>query len=126
MVPVPATCFTSTRPAFGSSTHSCPWFGEATTPLIRNSASSIEFFDRFRTLNVRSNDQLDALVEQARRVVGGVEAQTLRDNDGLRRHVATHLSQVQSVLDGMMVDRPRRRIVRSNPPANGEAHATED
>lgn len=33
-----------------------------------------EFFGRFRNLNIRSNDQLDELVAQARRVVRGVSA----------------------------------------------------
>ena len=42
----------------------------------------------------------------------GVEPQTLRDNAGLRQHVATELSRVQSVLDGLLVDRPRRNILR--------------
>ncbi len=72
-----------------------------------------EFFDRFRSLNVRSCDQLDSLVSQCRQVVDGVEPQELRDNGGLRQEVATQLSGVQSVLDGLLVDRPRRRIIRS-------------
>lgn len=71
-----------------------------------------EFFDRFRHLNVRSNEQLDQLVEQAQRIVRGVQPQQLRDNQSLRQHVATQLSGVQSVLDGLLVDRPRRNILR--------------
>ena len=42
-----------------------------------------EFFERFRLLNVRSNDQLDALVAQAQQAVRGVAAQDLRDGGGL-------------------------------------------
>ena len=71
-----------------------------------------EFFQRFRDLNVRSNAQLDQLVADAQRVVRGVEPQSLRDNAGLRQHVATEMSRVQSVLDGLLVDRPRRAILR--------------
>jgi hypothetical protein len=99
---------------------------EGERKVFRDSAISnlTDFFGRFQELNVRSNAQLDELVEQAKRVVSGVEPQELRDNDGLRRHVATQLSQVQSVLDGMMVDQPRRRIIRSTPSANGANHAT--
>jgi hypothetical protein len=82
-----------------------------------------EFFQRFRELSVGSNEQLDTLVEQARRVVRGVEPQALRDNQDLRQHVATELSRVQSVLDGLLVDQPRRRIVRAHAPANGGSHA---
>ncbi len=81
---------------------------------FRNSAveNLTEFFGRFRELNVRSNDQLDPLVGQAQRVIRGVAPQDLRDNAGLRKHVATEMSRVQSVLDGLLVDRPRRNILR--------------
>ena len=72
-----------------------------------------EFFERFGSLNVRSNEQLDALVSQCRRIVEGVQPQELRDSGGLRQQVATQLSGVQSVLDGLLVDRPRRRVIRS-------------
>ena len=72
-----------------------------------------EFFERFRTLNVRSNAQLDQLVDQCQRIIQGVEPQQLRDNQSLRRHVATNLSTVESVLDGLLMDRPRRRILRT-------------
>lgn len=71
-----------------------------------------EFFERFRHLNIRSDEQLDDLVAQAQRVVRGVEPQQLRDNQALRQQVATQLSGVQSVLDGLLVDRPRRNILR--------------
>jgi hypothetical protein len=72
-----------------------------------------EFFDRFRHLNVRSSEQLDDLVAQAQRIVRGVQPQQLRDDQPLRQRIATQLSGVQSVIDGMLVDRPRRRILRS-------------
>ena len=71
-----------------------------------------EFFGRFRALNVRSNEQLDDLVADAQRVIRGVDAQELRDNAGLRQHVAAEMSRVESVLDGLLVDRPRRNILR--------------
>jgi hypothetical protein len=71
------------------------------------------FFDRFRSLNVRSNEQLDSLVSQCQQTVQGIEPQSLRDDGSLRQQVATQLSGVQSILDGLLVDRPRRRILRS-------------
>ena len=70
------------------------------------------FFQRFRDLNIGSNEQLDELVEQAQGIVRSVQPQQLRDNGTLRQHVATQLSGVQSVLDGLLVDRPRRNIIR--------------
>ena len=70
------------------------------------------FFDRFRALNVRSNEQLDDLVSRAQRVLGGVEPQQLRDSGTLRQQIATQLAGVQSSLDGLLMDRPRRNIQR--------------
>jgi hypothetical protein len=82
--------------------------------IFRDSAveNLTDFFTRFRQLNVRSNEQLDQLVAQAQRTIRGIEPQALRDNAGLRQHVATEMSRVQSVLDGLLVDRPRRNILR--------------
>ena len=71
-----------------------------------------EFFERFRSLNVRSNEQLDDLVQRAQNVLQGVEPQQLRDNSSLRQRLVTQLASVQSSLDGLMVDRPRRNILR--------------
>lgn len=71
-----------------------------------------EFFQRFRHLNVRSSEDLDRLVEQAQQVMQGIQPQQLRDDQNLRQRLATQLSSVQSVLDGMLVDRPRRNILR--------------
>jgi hypothetical protein len=71
-----------------------------------------QFFERFRELNVRSNEQLDELVNHCQHVVSGVEPQSLRDNNVLRQSMASELSQVQNVLDELLVDRPRRNILR--------------
>jgi len=71
-----------------------------------------EFFQRFRELNVHSSEQLDQLVEQSQRILSGVEPQALRDTAQLRQRVAGELAAVQSVLDGLLVDRPRRNILR--------------
>jgi len=82
--------------------------------IFRDSAveNLTEFFERFRQLNIGSHEQLERLVGDARRVVRGVRPQHLRDDQSLRQHVATELSAVQSVLDGLLVDRPRRNILR--------------
>ncbi|MFN3152483.1 hypothetical protein [Bremerella sp.] len=72
-----------------------------------------EFFDRFRSLNIRSNDQLDSLVSQCQQIVHGVQPQSLRDSVQLRQTVSRELSSVQNLLDDLLVDRPRRRIIRS-------------
>jgi hypothetical protein len=71
-----------------------------------------EFFDRFKQLNIRSNDDLDTLVERAQQVVQGRDPQELRENQVLRTSVASELAEVQNVLDDLLVDRPRRNILR--------------
>jgi len=88
--------------------------GDGTPKVFRDSAVGNlgEFFARFRELNVRSNAQLDELVERAQQAVRGVGAQDLRDSEALRRRVAAEMARVQSSLDNLLVDRPRRRILR--------------
>ncbi len=73
-----------------------------------------EFFERFRTLSVRSDADLERLVEQAQQMLRGVEPQTLRHNPSTRQQLASQLAAVQSSLDGLMVDRPRRNLIRSS------------
>ena len=80
-----------------------------------------DFFERFRSLNVRSNQQLDELVSRAQQAVRNVAAQDLRDSEATRSQVATQLSRVQASLDAMLVDRPRRRILRNAPASGAES-----
>jgi hypothetical protein len=82
-----------------------------------------EFFGRFKQLNVRSNAELDALVEQAQQLVQGVTPQGLRDDADLRAHIAREMTQVQTRVEGLIVEAPRRRIIRSRPSTNGGNHA---
>ena len=88
--------------------------------VFRDSAigNLTEFFERFKLLNVGSSAQLDDLVAQAQQAVRGVAAKDLRGNAGLRQEVATSLSRVQAELDGMLVNRPRRRILRDTKEAS--------
>ena len=82
--------------------------------VFRDSAVSNlnDFFTRFQRLNISSNGQLDELVQQAHCVIDGVQPQQLRDSQSLRQHVASQMAGIQSSLDQMLVDRPRRRIQR--------------
>jgi hypothetical protein len=85
-----------------------------------------QFFERFRHLNVSSNSDLDALVEEAQRLVQGVTPQRLRDDTALRSHVAMEMNRVQTQVAGLITEVPRRRLVRHRPSANGGGHATAD
>ena len=79
-----------------------------------------EFFERFKNLSVRSNGDLERLVETAKQTLSGVEANAVRTSESLRQHLTTQLSAVQATLDGLLVDQPRRRILRSAPSQTGE------
>ena len=73
-----------------------------------------EFFGRFRQMRLggRAEEQLEELVAQAQRIVSGVVSQDLRDSSSLRQNIAQNLASVGAELEGMMVARPRRKIVR--------------
>jgi uncharacterized protein YdcH (DUF465 family) len=73
-----------------------------------------EFFARFRQLSLHSHEQLDDLVQEVEQVTAGVTPQALRDDRPLRQQMATQLAGVQSVLDGLLIDRPRRNILRKS------------
>ncbi|WP_404309618.1 hypothetical protein [Neorhodopirellula lusitana] len=71
-----------------------------------------DFCARFESLSIGSNADLDALVDRARKVISGVDPQTLRSSNELRDRITNQLTSVQASLDGLMVDRPRRNIIR--------------
>jgi len=71
-----------------------------------------DFFERFQRLNIRSSPELDALVEQAQQTITGIEPQTLRDSNRLRQMVARDFEQIQAAVGDLLVDRPRRNILR--------------
>ncbi len=90
--------------------------------IFRDSSltNMMAFFDRFRELNVRSNEQLDELVNRCEQMMNGVQPQSLRDNDSLRRSLSTNLASVQSSLDQLMIEKPRRNIIRPSRRARSE------
>jgi hypothetical protein len=71
-----------------------------------------EFFERFKRLSLSSSEELEALVQRAHEVIRDVRPQQLRDGSSLRRQVQSQLAGVQASLDELMVDRPRRNILR--------------
>lgn len=82
--------------------------------IFRDSAveNLSEFFERFQQLSIGSDEELEALAGRAQRVLRGVEPQQLRDRTDLRQRIAGQLAGVQSQLEGLFVDRPRRAILR--------------
>jgi hypothetical protein len=86
--------------------------------VFRDSAITnlTEFFHRFKSLNVRSNADLDRLVETAQQTLSQADPQSVRTDTSLRAEITTRLSTVQAALDEMLVDPPRRRILRQGRP----------
>jgi hypothetical protein len=82
-----------------------------------------DFFARFAQLNVRSSPELDALVEEAQRLVRGVSPRDLRDNDALRQQVAAEMARVRQQVEGLITDAPRRRLIRARPTSEEGSHA---
>lgn len=82
----------------------------------------LNFFDKFSTLSVRSNGQLDELVAKAKQLVDGVQPHHIRPDGGsttatqdvMRQHIANNMGEIAQSLVGMMTDKPRRRVVRRN------------
>lgn len=83
-----------------------------------------DFFGRFRHLNLRSSEELDQLVTEAQELVEGVTAQRLRDSNDLRRHIVEEMAEMETRLQGLIIDRPRRQIVRVARAQQGGNHAT--
>lgn len=70
-----------------------------------------EFYENFRRMNVRSNAQLDGLIQQANDLVAGVDPADLRKNGDLRRNLSQQMTTVKTALDTMITNAPRRRVL---------------
>lgn len=79
-----------------------------------------EFFQRFRSMNVGSNAQLDQLVDQAEAIIGGVDAADLRKDACLRTQLAQQMGTVKELLDQMVIEKPRRHIELPDEPGESE------
>lgn len=69
-----------------------------------------EFLSGFDTLNICNDQALADLVAKAREAVEGVDADDLRKVDATREHVSQRMAEVQKALDGMLVDKPSRKL----------------
>jgi hypothetical protein len=70
------------------------------------------FIDRFRDLSVKSNDDLEKLVDDCDRLTKGVSAEQFKQIPELRQHVAGKLAEVKAAMAQQMVIAPRRKITR--------------
>ena len=70
-----------------------------------------EFAAEFRKLNVRGNTELDRLIAQAESLVAGVTPAELRKSATLRSEIAERMQEVQTTLDTLVTNAPRRRLM---------------
>jgi len=70
-----------------------------------------EFADNFRRMNVRSNAELNSLIDRAASIVQGVDAKMLRTNGNLRSSVKEGMTYVKDALDSLVENAPSRRLI---------------
>jgi hypothetical protein len=89
---------------------------DGTRKVFRDSAieNFREFAESFRRMNVRSNAQLDHLVTQAENIVTGVDIDELKKKKDIRQELSTQMSGIQTALDSLITNAPRRRIMAIN------------
>jgi ElaB/YqjD/DUF883 family membrane-anchored ribosome-binding protein len=67
------------------------------------------FFDRFRTMKLTSNEQLNEVVAQAEQIIKGVDLNAVKDPaSGSRGALAEQLSKVAEAVGGLIVEAPTR------------------
>jgi hypothetical protein len=89
-----------------------PETGERKPLVFRDSAveNLQAFFEQFKALNVGSNPDLDALVEQAKAVVADKTAKDLRKDVTTRETVQMAMAEISGKLEQLMVQRPIRQM----------------
>ncbi len=80
-----------------------------------------EFFERFKTLNVGSSAELEQLVETAQKALTGAAPTAVRESSALRQTITGQLASVRAGLDQLLVDQPRRRILRQSRSEGGSS-----
>ena len=69
-----------------------------------------EFLGTFDFRNICDDAELQTLVRKARGMLGGSDAETLREATFYRNEVGTAMTKIAAQLDTMLADRPARRI----------------
>jgi hypothetical protein len=81
------------------------------TSTVRNLQ---EFFENFNLRDITNDTELSQLVESGKRLVTGIDAESLRTMDGLRLRVKSELNEIEQAVTSTLMVAPTRRIkVRS-------------
>lgn len=70
----------------------------------------VEFLGTFDFRNVTDDEELKALVDRARTILGGVDAEALRTTTDLRARVQQEMADLAAELDTMIVKKPGRKF----------------
>lgn len=77
-------------------------------------ASTIEnitdFLSTFDARNITDDRDLKALVDKAKKLTKGVDAEKLRDDEQLRAEFKLGMADVKAALDKMVIDKPSRKL----------------
>jgi len=69
-----------------------------------------EFLEMFEKRNLTNDGELAKLVIAAKKMLTGVDAKGLRDDEKLRARVATGFAELKGKLSGMVETKPARKI----------------
>ncbi len=70
-----------------------------------------DFFIRFKSLNVRSDSELDQLVDKATLALGATDAKELKGNADLSSAVANAMAEVMTSLETKVLTEPVRKVL---------------
>lgn len=68
------------------------------------------FFDTFRNLNVRSNEDMENLVNKAESLICGLDPELLRQSDQTRTQVSQQMDVLVKELTSKVTVKPRRKV----------------
>ena len=88
--------------------------GDGKQKVFKNATveSFYEYFETFKERNIFKDEQLAELVERAQAILGGVSAESIRTNDGLKENIRKGMAEIEGAMATALA-RPRRKIVMS-------------
>ncbi|MFW5734517.1 MAG: DUF3150 domain-containing protein [Oceanidesulfovibrio sp.] len=69
------------------------------------------FISGFETRNLFEDEELEELVGMARRILSGVDVESLRHNETVKQRVQEDMTRLREAVDESIEDLPRRRIL---------------
>ena len=69
-----------------------------------------DFFETFKSRNIFQDESLKVLCEQAEGILRGVDVESLREDDGLRKVVKMSMEGIEGVLEKAIEEMPGRKL----------------